>query len=164
MNRRRIQTACSVRRGYALVEILFVLGLLTIFAVVATRLFGSTVRVMHAAAEQQNTTSALDSALRALRRDVWNASSVAATDAHTLRIAQAEQSVEWSVDADGNLVRSTRPASGPETRQRWPELRKHVSFQSSKAGVTVQVLDQRHKPVAQVSLVGQVILAREAQQ
>jgi Tfp pilus assembly protein PilX len=161
MNRRRIHPTATVRTGYSLTEILFVLGLLTIFAVVATRLFGSTVRIMYASADEQNTTSALDSAMRALRGDAWNASTLATPDPHSLRIAQAEQSVEWSIDQEGNLIRSTHPAKASATAQRWPGLGRHLAFESAGAAVNVRVLDQRQKPSAQVSLVSQVMLARE---
>ena len=100
------------RLAFTIPEILFAIGILAVFSLTATRLFHSTMRIGHAAAEQQDAAGSFDSALSALRADVWTSRKIASPDAATVQAGD----VKWSVN-ETTLARDAGDGSMPRTWQ-----------------------------------------------
>ena len=98
--------------AFTIPELLFAIGVLGIFALAATRLFHSTMRISFAAAEQQDAAGSFESALAALRADAWSAGEIASPDPATARLGK----VTWSVK-ETTLSRDAGDGCRPRT---WP--------------------------------------------
>lgn len=140
--------------GIALVEMLFVIMLLGVFAVIATSIFRTSMNVLHRFQVDDNALRGVDSALSRLRGDVWSASQLSAENG-VLTIQQSEGSVRWTMKDDW-LVRSTT-VDGRERTQRWPVAPLALGWEVDAAGVLVQVIDQRRSTTSPIRLVSQVL-------
>ena len=102
-------------RGFTLTEMLFVLMLMGVASVLATRLFTGSMRVIRTAPLSQDRLAAIDRATASLRQDVWAATRMDVPDAHTLVLTTPDQTqVRWSLANDA----ITRIAGGHQ--QHWP--------------------------------------------
>ncbi len=103
------------RRGFVLMEMLTVIGLLGLIALSGGYLFSATVRLMHATGESRNSASSFDATIEALRADVWSATRIDAGSASEVTLHPAiSKPVTWSI---GEAV-VTRRAEGDVDR-RW---------------------------------------------
>jgi len=89
------------RRGYLIVEMLFWLGLLTVFAFVAGHLFVRTFRVIHDSGQQVEDETRFDTAVRQLRRDVAQAKGMDVQGQQTLVVHRPAGDVQWRSDGNG---------------------------------------------------------------
>jgi prepilin-type N-terminal cleavage/methylation domain-containing protein len=104
-------------RAFTITELLIAIGILGIFAAVATQVFYATFRVGAASAKNQDAAGTFDSALSALRADAWVASEIAAPDPATAKLAKITWTIKDSVltrDAGGNPdAAGARPRTWP---------------------------------------------------
>ena len=160
MSRRR-------HRGLTLFIMLLALIFLSLFLVVAARLFGSVTRTAHSAHEAEREMAGFESAVRALRRDAWAAQTLApAADASGLSIESSNGSrVRWQSDDTGSLLRSVVTDAEEEQVQRWPQLGGRLRFATKGPALVVSVLDAGGSvEPGELQFVSQVLLAREARQ
>ena len=139
------------RRAFMLIEMIGALILLTVFALIATRLFTWSMRVTQEAPLAQQQIHAFDSMLEALRADVWAAGQVRVGDEQSVSVGD----VSWTVGDDGAVVQT----AGDESRA-WPGVGERVRFEVDDAGVVVRVLDRRGTVVDRVVVVSEVALIR----
>ncbi len=94
---------------------LFVLAIMGVASLLATRLFTGSMRVIRTAPVAQDHFSAVDRLTASLRRDVWSASAIESPDAHSLLLTEPEHAtVRWQFEPSG-VVRSVS-----DVDQRWP--------------------------------------------
>lgn len=144
------------RSGVTLIEILFVLGIFGIFAVIASSIFSTTMKILHRANTDDASIRAMDSAMRRLRTDMWNATAVR-SDAGGLAIDRPDGAVRWSFDEAKQLVRSTGEPATPSS-QSWPVNKLRVTFDVKGPTVAIEVSDPSAQTVASERLVSQVML------
>lgn len=105
-----MKRAC--RSAFVLTEILVALALLSAFALIASRLFTTSMRTIERSSAQLDTVVRFDGMLRALRDDVWNASQVLEVKADQLLLRSDDGETRWSIAGDGRVTRM----SGAEAR------------------------------------------------
>jgi hypothetical protein len=93
------------RNGYALLELLSALILLTAFAVISTRLFSSTVKLSHNLGQAHDEVVSVEFALAAMRDDVAAAARIECKREKTATLTTAdEKTISWTIN-EGRLVR-----------------------------------------------------------
>jgi len=85
-------------RGFWLIELLMAIILLAVFGLVAGRLFHTTVLLSYHESDAQNAVASFESAMNALRADVWTAKSMDADDLTTLGITVSDRTIRWHVN------------------------------------------------------------------
>ena len=102
------------RRGMVMIEMLMVIILLSTFALVATRLFSASMRVIDEAPAAHDAVSRFEQVARVLRTDVWGASRIEVSAGGSLLTARAGAAPpsQWQFDEDGLITRS-RPGELP---------------------------------------------------
>ena len=104
---RRPPGRSSPRRGILLLEMMIAIVLLSAFAIVATRLFFSSVKLSTQAAEARDATQRADLALWHLRTDAWTSTKIESTDAHTAVLTLSDNStVTWTIEGKDLLRRA----------------------------------------------------------
>lgn len=175
---RRRRASC--RPGLILIEMLFVVGLLAIFALVATQVLATSLRVSGQIERTQARVSQFDQAMALLRSDVWRAASVEA-DGRSATVHWPDgRSVVWSASADGTIVRVEGPApaagavpaarpmgaatmpSAPVLPARWEAVAPGVRFDADGGALRVSV-PREGEMFDRLTLVSQIDLAGRAQ-
>ena len=123
---------CSKSRGFVLMELMLVLGLLAIFAIVASRVVIISLKAMAQSGDQHEQIVRFESAMSSLRRDAWSARQMSSADPQTISITNDDGTITWSIEKD-ELVRKT---SDPHLTQRWA-LETKLSFAVSGPTLTV---------------------------
>jgi type II secretory pathway pseudopilin PulG len=136
-----------------LLEMLVAIALLTAFALIASRLFTWSMRITAEAPAAEQQILLFESWLDDVRRDVWSAVQVRATDEFNL----AADEVRWTIRDDGSVERS----AGGETRA-WDGVGARVRFEADESGVIVRVLDRRGAPSHRIFLPSEITLLRRA--
>ena len=146
------------KSGFSLLIMMLAIALLGVFAVVATRLIGTTMRLYREAAQIDAEARRVDEAMEQLRRDVWSARQATVAGAQSATIDNgAGRGATWSVDPDGALVRS-EPAAA-EAPRRWPEVGGRMSFAWDGVALTVRGADRGADSTGGVRMTSQVKLA-----
>jgi len=84
------------RSGFAILELLFVLALLGVFALLATQLFRASINVMHNAARTGESAMRFDSAMAVMRDDIFLSASTEMPDSNSLVVHRPDGSiVRW---------------------------------------------------------------------
>jgi len=110
-------------RGFVLVEMMFVIGLLAIVGLIVGQLYFASTQTTQRVARMQAAETRFDQAVRQLRRDVWNASGCTLSDPHTLRVERSDgKAIEWTT---GQFLR--RNSDG--AREAWDELQTDLHFE-----------------------------------
>ena len=117
-------------RAFTIAELLFAIGILGIFGLLATQVFYGSFRVSRATAQQQDAAGSFDSAVSVLRSDVWTAPEIAAPDPATVKLGK----VTWTIK-DDTLTRDAGDDSRPRT---WP-MPKGTSFAADGAALVLRV-------------------------
>jgi len=149
-------------RGFGLIMMMVVIGLLGVFALVSTRLIHTTLGLYREAGRIDDEARWVDAALRQLRSDVWSARQVTPNGPRSLTIdtgpaGVSGAAVQWRVDADGALVR-TGPGAGAEA-QRWPEVGARLAFDWDGVALTVRGADRGADRAGGIRMASQVKLA-----
>jgi type II secretory pathway component PulJ len=126
------------RRGFMIVQMLIVLGLMAGFSVVAERVFRLSMLTTERAAREQETLIRQEQAMRALSEDVRTATQL---DVQSAKLRTGD--VEWRSEPNGDLIR----ASGKD-QQRWTGLRVNFERQDGwlvvrRGGREIALLHQR---------------------
>ena len=144
-------------RAFTITELLLALGMLSIFAIAATQVFYATFRAGNAAAASQDAAGTFDSAVSALRADVWMAGDIAAPDPATAKLGQ----VTWKIDH----ARLTRDAGGDHDRpgaqpRTWP-IPTGTSFVADGASLILRVPSTNGERGGDVRMISQpLVLSR----
>jgi type II secretory pathway pseudopilin PulG len=116
--------------GFALLEALFVIGLLGFVALVGGQIFITINQTTQRAAQRQMSQMRFDQAIRALREDIWNASQCSLRDSHTLQLQLGEKQVIWTTE------KSMKRTAGDQI-EAWEELQSDLHFEVKGNTVTV---------------------------
>jgi hypothetical protein len=155
-------------RGFGIIMMLVMISLLAVFAVVATRLIGTTLGLYREAGRIDAEARWTDAAIRQLRADAWSANRITAQGTKTLTIdaGGGAGAVAWRVDPDGALVRTAPGAGGAAgapgatgDAQRWPEIGARLSFEWDGAALTVRGADRGADRAGGIRMISQVKLA-----
>ena len=123
-------------RGFMLWEMIFVLGLFSIFMTVAARIFHSSFMLIGATSSLEMQAAGFDHAIAALRRDVWQ-SRRAAAEARKLTLElPGDRRVEWSATEQGGLIRTEKIGSTLPDIQRWTNL-PALAFTQQASAITI---------------------------
>lgn len=93
------------KRAFTMIEMLFVLGLLGVITLAGGRLFVTAMKTTHSAAQAQNRAARFDSAVSALRRDVWSAQKVTVASDGAVTINGSHNSATTWTSKSGALIR-----------------------------------------------------------
>jgi type II secretory pathway component PulJ len=120
------------QRGFVLVNVIIVIGLLGAFAVVATHVFRLAIRTSSAAAVDQDERTRLEQALGVLRRDAWEAKALEIPEMSKAVLAGAgKRPIVWTTQKDGAVVRTV-----DAEERRWKGL--NLSFEREGRLVVVR--------------------------
>lgn len=149
------------RRGIMMYEMMLTLTLLATFAIGATYLFRSSLRVARHADESVERASRFDNAAEQLRRDVWGAAKFDVVDAKTVRIERTGESpITWSIGESGTLVRASNVEA---ERREWRGVADGASFeQEDSLLVLVEPSDSRGGEGRRVPFTSQIAIAKGA--
>lgn len=126
-------------RGFALTEMLVLLGLLGVIALAGGRLFESSIRLTRASAEAANTAASFDAMTQSLRRDAWAAEEFTATDSGA-GLRSGRTTINWTVSKgtvsrdDGQLTRHWPIGAVAGLAVDGPALVLHLSTGNSRGG------------------------------
>ena len=118
----RLPTPHDKRKAFALLELMFVLGLLAFVALVAGQLFVGVTRSTTTVNQRQTAQIRLDQAVRRLRQDVWNATQITLPDPQHLQLKINDKSITWTATQD--LKRESASDS-----QLWTDLQTTLYFE-----------------------------------
>ncbi len=144
------------RSAIMLIELLFVIALLGVFAVIASSIFSTTMKVLYRANADDTSKRAMDSALSRLRSDIWNATAIRSEE-NGLVVDRPDGSVNWSFDDAKQLIRSTGELEA-RSLQAWPVSNLRVAFDVKGPTVGVEVSAPDSQVIAQERLVSQAML------
>ena len=136
------------RRAFTLTELLFAIGVLSLFAAAATQLFHVTIRTGYATAQQQDAAGSFDSAVAALRGDAWVATEIAAPDPATAKLGK----LTWSIK-ETTLTRDAGDNSRPRT---WP-IPKGLTFAADGPSLVLRVPATSGERGGDVRLVSEIL-------
>jgi prepilin-type N-terminal cleavage/methylation domain-containing protein len=140
-------------RGFTMIEVLMVLGLLGIIMLVSDRLFVAGMHASSSSAQVQNHAMALDSAISALRADCWFAQKMTATPTRaTLAPPGAAEPITWTTTS-GTLIRH---APGTPDRA-WP-ISADVKFATDGPSLLLEIVPNKTTAAAQFRLINEVAL------
>jgi prepilin-type N-terminal cleavage/methylation domain-containing protein len=124
------------RCGFLMIEIMVALALLAVFALIASRLFTASIRVIGRSSQQIDAMVRFDGMMRALRADVWSAERIEEVADGSLRLrSPVAGDVRWTIDTEG---RFTRTAAGEELRV-FPSITPGARFARLGGAVAVVV-------------------------
>jgi hypothetical protein len=140
-----------------MIELLMLILILSVFGLIASRLFVSVMKLNYNASQVHTRTVRFDSALRMLRDDVWTASDVTSANGVSLKTFDGGQ-VDWSVDQDGAIVRIAR-RSGKEETLRWAAEVPGMTLSVEGPRVVVRIPETSQTRGAELNLINQRRLA-----
>jgi type II secretory pathway pseudopilin PulG len=149
-------------RGFTMIAMMVAIGLLGVFAVVATHLMQTTMKLYREAGSADAYARGVESATRLLRADAWAARRVTVAGEHSVTLERDDaRSVVWQVDAEGNLLRT--PAGVAETIDppaRWPEIGRRMSFASDGTCLLVRGMDRGADRAGGIRMTSQVMVSQ----
>lgn len=149
-----MKRAPTQRHGFFLIELLMVLLVSAAFFLIAARVFSSTMKLNYAASQAHKGTVRLDSAVRMLRADAWNARDLAAKDGVVTVTMFDGSTIAWAVGNDGTLTRT----AGNRV-QRWPLEAPGLKLAVGDREVIVTIPESQQVHAAEVHVVNQRAIA-----
>lgn len=138
MRRRRSIPIARALRGFVLIEMLIVLGLLAIVALMAGQLFRVTGQISRESAQRQIREAQLDQAVQQLRADVWRASAIQIPDLHSVRLRTPDgQEIEW--DMTSTLSRKSFALLTDQGERQWTDLGADLNFAARGPSLVISV-------------------------
>jgi type II secretory pathway component PulJ len=141
------------RRGYLLIEMMVVIGLLAMVGGMAIGIARWSLTYMHSTETAGSRTAALDQAIGQLRGDVWRAGSMRRTDRQTLQVDVDGTSVIWRLDTNGSISRTD---NGPT--RRWEAGVSGASFAIDGHSAHMIVPDTDESRGGTISMMSQLML------
>ena len=108
------------RRGVFLIEMVVVVALMAIVALVASQIMSISFKMQREARLHEALVTRVDNAVDRMRRDVWSAKAIRATDTK-LDLDTPDGTISWEMSADGILKR-TRAGSNEGSTGQWDEF------------------------------------------
>lgn len=147
--------SCRRHGGFLIIEIIMTLSLLVFVFFAAGELFRACILTAAASEHAADQASRLDTAIAAMRRDVWGAGDIHVIDLHGVELTIADnQKITWRTDADGSARRTD--SSGRTSR--WAGVGLQLQF--VRDGATLLLSHPGPPENQQISLLSQVILGR----
>ena len=146
--------------AYLLVELMGYIGMLAVATLIGTELFRATLRIWRDVPGQQAREASLDGALRRLRMDVWNATSIDLTNDHEFKVVTPDGSAvrwEWSSKSSG-LMRSESTEAAATA---WTNLGGSITFATRGPLLAVGVRDGAGDAPQEVVLASQIGILME---
>ncbi len=128
------QSRSNRRRGFWLIELMMVIGLLAAFGMVSIVVFRMSSRATFTAGQTLEAAQRFDQAVRMLRTDVMGSSSIKADGASSVELQSPDGPVVWQIRPDGWLIRRQ---GRDETR--WERMPADLRFETGAARLTVIV-------------------------
>ena len=152
----------AARPGFTMIAMLVVLAILGVFAVVATHLMQTTMRLYREAGSAEAHARLLGSAARQLRADAWSARRVTVAGARSVILDRGDgRSAEWQVDDAGNVLRTPRGAADAiDPPARWPDIGRRISFAWDGTSLLVRGLDRGADRAGGVRMTSQIVLSQ----
>jgi prepilin-type N-terminal cleavage/methylation domain-containing protein len=147
-----------MRRGFSLLEMLVVLGLLMVMSTVAFPIARWTILNMAASQTNMSAASRLDNAVQRLRQDVWQAESIDVSMPQTLLLTCADgHQIRWQFgpgDSWGRNVSSSDQCV-------WTGIANKISCTAAGSVVVMTVPDSASRPGGTICFVSQAMLYRK---
>lgn len=145
------------RRGFWLIELLILLGMLGLIALAGGRLFSAAIRLGHDSAQAANSAASFDAMDSVLRHDVWSAREMTTgDDGSAVTLNSGEKKIVWTIRNetltrdDGEGMRSwpisagsSFAIDGPSIILRLPATR---TFRGGEVGWTSQAMLLARRP------------------
>lgn len=156
---RNLSICRPARRGFMLIEMMVVIGLLAVVGLIAAQLFHLMEKVERESLWQQIHESQLDQAVRQLRQDVWRAGAVEVPAPGEVRLAMSDgQEIDWAMS--GSLTRRSAALTEDGSTRHWKDL--GVTFGFSRRGAALVVdVSQMGEPHGRLTMVSQSMLLSE---
>jgi type II secretory pathway component PulJ len=142
-------------RGVMMIEMLMLIIILGVFAVVATRMFVTLMKLNQQTAQVHTDTVRFDAAMRALRADVWSATQMSGSGSE---MSLNGGKVQWKVQKDGTLVR-VEQREGKRDEKRWEAGLPQLSFMVKGSSVVVTVTQTKTTRGGELQLISATSLA-----
>lgn len=96
------------RRGYLLIEMLVIIGIMSIAIFVEVKLYRTTMHIVQSEPQNQKQLMAMEQLVRWLRKDVWAAQNIAVSPENTVSLTlPGNRSIEWKF-GETDVTRSER--------------------------------------------------------
>lgn len=96
------------RRGYLLIEMLVIIGIMSIAIFVEVKLYRTTMHIVQSEPQNQKQLMAMEQLVRWLRKDVWAAQNIAVSQENTVTLTHpGNRNIEWKF-AETDVTRSER--------------------------------------------------------
>jgi prepilin-type N-terminal cleavage/methylation domain-containing protein len=157
MNITRQSICCNTAkrsRGFTLYELLIVIMLFTLVGLMFSRLVPPVMRTIRGSESEQSTSARFDTAIDAMRRDVWQSTAIEAGPDHLLVTRPDHKQVRWSVGPDRHLLR-VEPSSPPHD---WGFIPGSIQFRREGAAARVIIADAPHFHGGEFSIVCPVLM------
>lgn len=122
-------------RGITLVEMIFVLSLCMFLTLLTSMLFMTSTRLIQAQHTSKPKLQQLDGMIATLRQDVWASQQVTVSPDNTLQLAQGQNTVRWSVDADKSQIVRT----GVDKLRYYPAQLATLHYAPAVGGVDIEI-------------------------
>lgn len=142
------------RRGFVLLEMLVVCGLIAIVGLISMQLFRATLRTWKDSANEQAVQSRFDLAIGQLRRDVWSATSIDAPDAGSIAIHYRSETIHWRTEQPTGL---SRTADTDAYARHWSDLGQ-ITFESRGPMLVVHLAPTHEEAGGEMVLMSQSML------
>jgi len=155
---------CSVNhraqaRGYLLVEMLVIIGLMGIALLIEAQLFRTAMKLISSEPAAANETVSLNHLTTQLRRDVWASHTIETPDANTLVLTLSDsQSVRWSFGNSG--IDRTDSAAGTASPAHWDVQLSLAPRRDGAYVVLISSMDQNGANVGQRRFASPMLLAQ----
>jgi prepilin-type N-terminal cleavage/methylation domain-containing protein len=115
-------------RGFTMPEMLGALLMLGTFFLIATQLFHTSVKLAHRSQLRASEIARLETAITALRTDVWSAQQMTVKDGNQLVLVQpGDKQVTWRIESN-TLRRTSKGQTDTAPERRWQDVGTRLSF------------------------------------
>jgi prepilin-type N-terminal cleavage/methylation domain-containing protein len=147
-----------MRRGFSLLEMLVVLGLLTVMSTVAAPIIRWAILSMSASQTTMSAASRFDNAMQTLRHDVWQAESIDASTPQTLVLTCADgHQIRWQFGPADSWRRNVSSSD----QCVWTGIANKISCTAAGSVVIMTVPDNASRRCGTICFVSQTMLYRK---
>jgi prepilin-type N-terminal cleavage/methylation domain-containing protein len=141
-------------RGFTILEMMMVVGLLTIVFAIAATLTRWSLMANYESQQSAVMDARLDDMVRTIRRDIWQASAIESPNPQTVRVTDADgHQITWTFGPGDSVHRTA------EVERSWPELVGGISTGRNGGVIELTIPRTRLRNGQTISLASQIILA-----